>query len=56
MVTRENFKWSALGRARILAYAIGRAKKVAISESDGIVRVAYLGQIMNIGSGRVRKL
>ena len=42
--------------AGILVCAIGRVKKVAVSESRGIVRVAYLGQIMNIGIGRARKL
>ena len=32
------------------------AKKVAVSESLEIAWVAYLGQITNIGSGRVQKL
>ena len=39
----------------ILACAIGRAKKFAVSESHGIARVAYLGQIMITKSGRTPK-
>ena len=31
-------------------------EKGFVSESQEVVRVAYLGQITNIGSGRVRKL
>ena len=42
--------------AEILACAIVRAKKVAISKSREIVRVVYLDQITIIGSGRARKL
>ena len=56
MVTSENSKRSTLRRFGILACAIGHAKKVAVSESREIAPVAYLGQITNIGSGRVGKL
>ena len=56
MVAHENYKRSALERVRILASAIGRFKKVAVSLSHEIEQVAYLGQITNIGSSRVRKL
>ena len=56
MDARENFKRSAPRLSRILASKIGCAKKVAVSESREIVRVAYLGQITNIGSGRGGKL
>ena len=49
-VAREKFKMSTLGRAEVLACAIGRAKKVAVSESCEIAWIAYLGQITNIGS------
>ena len=52
----KNYKRSAPGGARILAFAIGRAKKVAVSESCEIAHVDYLGQITNIGSSHVRKL
>ena len=55
-IARENFKRSAIGRARILACTIERSKKDAAAESRGIARVAYLGQIMNIGSGRAKKI
>ena len=34
----------------------GRANEVAVSESHEIARVAYLGEITNIGSGRAQKL
>ena len=47
----EYWKWLHA----ILACAIVRAKKVAVSESREIARVAYLAQITNIGSGRGRK-
>ena len=40
----------------ILACVNGRANVVAVSESREIVRVAYLGQITSIGSGRAQKL
>ena len=40
----------------ILACKIARAKIVAFSELREIARVAYLGQIMNIGSCLTRKL
>ena len=40
----------------ILLCAIGRAKKVAFSESCDVARVAYFGQITNIGCGRGGKL
>ena len=43
-------------RAGIIACAIARAKKFAVSESREIARVVYLGQITNIESGRARKL
>ena len=39
-------------RAGILACAIARSKKVAVSELYEIARVTFLGQITNIGSGR----
>ena len=52
---RNNYKRSAPEIAGKLACAIGRAKKVAVSKSREIGRVAYLGLIMNIGSGRARK-
>ena len=56
MVARENYKSSAPWRARILAYAINYTKKVAVTKSREIARVAYLGQITNIGSYCARKL
>ena len=40
----------------ILACEIARTKKVTVSESREIIRIAYLGQILIIGSGRMRKL
>ena len=40
----------------MLACAIGHVKKVAVLESHEIARVAYLGRITSIGSGRVCKL
>ena len=43
-------------RAGILACVIVCAKKVIISESHDIARVAYLGQITIFESDRVRKL
>ena len=43
-------------RAGILACVIGHAKKVALSESREIARVAYFGKITNIGSGPARKI
>ena len=55
-VERENYKWSALERAEILALAIAREQKVAVSESREIARIVYLGQITNIGSSRAQKL
>ena len=39
-----------------MAVILACAKKVAVSESREIACVAYLGQIMNIGSGRARNL
>ena len=56
VVARENFKRSTFGIARILACAIGREKKIAVSESYEIAWVAYIGQITNIDSGLTRKL
>ena len=56
VVARENFKRSTPGKAGILASVIARAKMVVVPESREIAQVAYLGQIMNIGSGRTRKL
>ena len=56
MVARENYKGSSPWRAGILASSIARVKKVAVSESLEIARVAYVGQITNIGSGRAQKL
>ena len=53
---RENYKRRAFERTWILACPIGHAKKVAVAESCEIARVAYLGQIINIGSGRAQKL
>ena len=35
---------------------IGRAKKLAVSESRKSARGAYFGKITNIGSGRTQKL
>ena len=55
-VACENYKMSALGKARILACTIGRAKKGAVTKSRKIALVAYLGQIMSIGSARAQKL
>ena len=42
-IARENNKWCAPGRAGILACAISYLKKVAVSKSREIARVAYLG-------------
>ena len=56
VVTHENYKRSAPKWAGILACTIAPAKKVVMSESREIARVAYLAQIMVIGSGRARKL
>ena len=42
--------------AGIFACTIARAKEVVVSELREIARVAYLGQITNIGSGRAGKL
>ena len=53
---RENYKRSASERVGILACAVVRVKKVDVFESCEIARVAYLGQITNIRSGRVQKL
>ena len=55
-VTHKNFKRNTIVRGEILACAIGREKNVAALESCEMARVAYFGQITNIGSGRVRKL
>ena len=55
-VARENYKRSAPERTGILVCAIAQAKKVAVSESHEITRLAYLGEITNIGGGRARKL
>ena len=54
-VTLENYRRSALGRAGILASVIARAKKVALLELRKNARVAFLGQIMNIGGRHGRK-
>ena len=51
-VVFENYKRSTVGRTGILACAIGRAKKVVVSESLENTRVTHLGQITNIESGR----
>ena len=51
-VAPENYKRSVPERAGILAHAIPHEKRVAVSELREIARVAYLGQITNIGSGR----
>ena len=53
-VVREKYKRSAPGKARILACVINYSKKVAVSKSREITRVAYLGQITNIRSGRAQ--
>ena len=53
---RENYKFFAPRRVEIIACKIGRAKKVAIYDSQEITKVAYLCQITNIGSDRPRKL
>ena len=55
-VACENYKRSALEGARILECAIGRAKKVELSELRKIAQVVYLGQITNFGSSCVQKL
>ena len=63
-LNNEYWKWSRAkiikgalqGGAAILASANKRAKEVAVSESPEIARVAYLGEITNIGSGCARKL
>ena len=47
---------SAPGRVGIIACAIGRAKKVAVPDLRKIALVAFLGEIMKIGSGRALKL
>ena len=52
----ENYKTSAIRMAEILACEIGLVKKVDVSESREITRVAYLGQITNIGNGCAQKL
>ena len=54
-VARKNER-IAPERAGILAYAIGREKKVAVAESNEIALVAYFSQIKSSGSGRVQKL
>ena len=51
----ENYKRSAPGKVEILACTIALVKKVAVSKSREIARVAYLGQITNIGSCCARK-
>ena len=51
-----NYKMSSPGTAGVLACAICYSKKIAVSQSREIGRVAHLGQITNIGSGRGRKL
>ena len=56
MVAHENYKKSTLGRAGIVACAIARAKKFAVSESHEIARVAYLGQMTIIENGHAQKL
>ena len=56
MFALENYDRSALVRAEILVRAIGRTKKIAVSESREIARVAYLGEITNIESSRAQKL
>ena len=49
-------KGAIQGGYGILASADVRANGVAVPESPEIERVAYLGQIKGIGSGRARKL
>ena len=56
MVARENYKRCAPGRTGIIACTTSYSKMVAVSELREIARVAYLGQITNIGSRRVWKL
>ena len=56
MVARENYERSASVSVRILACKISNYKMGAVTESREIARIAYLGQITNIGSGRVQKL
>ena len=53
-VTRENYKWSAPTRIGILAWATVRAKKVVISVSCEIARVAILGQITMVARENFR--
>ena len=55
-VARENYNRRAAEWTVILACVIGCAKEVVVSKSHKIARVAYLGQITNIGGGRVRNL
>ena len=55
-VASKNNNRSAPWRARILAYAINYTKKVAVTKSREIARVAYLGQITNIGCGYKQNL
>ena len=52
----KNYLKKGTGWAGILASAIARAKKVIVSNSWEIARVAYFGQITIIRSGRTRKL
>ena len=52
----ENYKRSAPERVGILACARSYRKKVAVSDSREIARIAYLGKITNIGSSHTRKL
>ena len=54
VVARVNYRRSGPRKARILACTINNLKKVAVSESREIARVACLGQITNIGSDRVQ--
>ena len=49
-------KGALSGGGGILACVNGHANEVADSESREIARVAYLGQITNIGSGCAQKL
>ena len=56
VVAHENYQRSAPERAGILPCVIDRMKKVAVSKSREIARVAYLRQITMIGSGCARKL
>ena len=66
-IFRPNNEYCKPSRTKIIKVALpirdgifvcvnGRADEVSVSESREIGRVAYFGQIKDIGSGRTRKL